>query len=100
MFLNPRYGVIGMISFPFFVFFELIGPLVELSGLVMISVSYLVGYLDAGFMLLFIGVSMLFGSLISVGTLILEELTFSLYQGVRLLKIVNYALLRISVIVN
>ena len=94
MFLNPRYGVIGMISFPFFVFFELIGPLVELSGLVMISVSYLVGYLDAGFMLLFIGVSMLFGSLISVGTLILEELTFGLYPGWRsLLKIVSYALL-------
>ena len=94
MFLNPRYGVIGMVSFPFFVFFEFLGPLIELGGLVMISISYLVGYLDAGFMLLFIGVSMLFGSLISVGTLILEELTFGLYPGWRnLLKIVSYALL-------
>ena len=26
MFLNPKYGVIGMISFPFFIFFELLGP--------------------------------------------------------------------------
>ena len=94
MFLNPRYGVIGMISFPFFVFFEFLGPLIELGGLVMISTSYLVGYLDAGFMLLFIGVSMLFGSLISVGTLILEELTFGLYPGWKsLMKIVCYALL-------
>ena len=93
MFLNPRYGVIGMISFPFFVFFEFLGPLIELGGLIMISISYLIGYLDAGFMLLFIGVSMLFGSLISVGTLILEELTFGLYPGWKnLFKIVCYAL--------
>lgn len=94
MFLNPRYGVIGMISFPFFVFFELLGPLIELLGLIMISISYLAGYLDSGFMLLFISVSMLFGSMISVGTLILEELTFGLYPGWRsLTQLVAYAFL-------
>ncbi len=94
MFLNPKYGVIGMISFPFFVFFELLGPFIELLGLLMISVSYLAGYLDVGFMLLFISVSMLFGSMISVGTLVLEELTFGLYPGWKsLAKLIGYALL-------
>ena len=94
MFLNPKYGVIGMVSFPFFLFFELLGPLIELAGLLMISVSYLAGYLDVGFMLLFIGVSMMFGSMISIGTLVLEELTFGLYPGWRnLAKLVSYALL-------
>lgn len=94
MFFNPKYGVIGMVSFPFFLFFELLGPLVELLGLIMISVSYMIGYLDIGFMLLFISVSMLFGSMISVGTLILEELTFGLYPGWKsLAQMVAYAFL-------
>lgn len=94
MFMNPQYGVIGMISFPFFVFFELLGPVIELTGLIMISLSYLAGYLDVGFMLLFIAVSMMFGSMISVGTLVLEELTFGLYPGWRnLMKLVSYAML-------
>lgn len=94
MFLNPNYGVIGMISFPFFIFFELLGPIIELLGLIMISISYLIGYLDAGFMLLFISVSMLFGSMISVGTLILEEITFGLYPGWKsLAQLIGYAFL-------
>ena len=67
----------------------------------MISVSYLAGYLDIGFMLLFISVSMLFGSMISVGTLILEELTFGLYPGWKSLsRLIAYAFLETSVIVS
>ena len=86
LFLNPRFGVIGMVVFPFFVFFEMLGPLLEILGLLMISISYLFGFLDMTFMLLFLTVSMLFGTLISIGTLILEELSFGKYQGSRDLR--------------
>ena len=32
MFANPRYGGIGMVAMPFFLFFEALGPVVEISG--------------------------------------------------------------------
>lgn len=93
MFFNPKYGVIGMLAFPFFVFFELLGPMIEIIGLLMISASYLLGMLDLTFMLLFFVVSMFFGSIISVGTLLLEEISFGKYQGKRdMWRLIVYAL--------
>ncbi|MFI4956572.1 MAG: glycosyltransferase [Gammaproteobacteria bacterium] len=32
MFFNPRYGIVGMFSYPFFVFYEILYPFVELAG--------------------------------------------------------------------
>ena len=34
MFLNPKYGLIGMLSFPSWVFFEWLAPIIEAIGLV------------------------------------------------------------------
>ena len=85
MFFNPSFGIIGMIVYPFFVFFEMLGPFLDIIGLLMISISYLLGFLDITFMLLFLSVSMFFGTLISIGTLVLEELSFGKYQGGRAL---------------
>lgn len=83
MFFNPRYGVVGMVIFPFFAIFEMLGPIIELVGLVMVSISYLLGIVDTSFMLLFLTVSLFFGVLLSVATLALEEISFSVYPNWR-----------------
>lgn len=83
MFFNPRYGVVGMVIFPFFAIFEMLGPIVELIGLVTVSISYLFGIVDTSFMLLFLTVSLFFGVLLSVATLALEEISFSVYPNWR-----------------
>ena len=83
MFLNPRYGVVGMVIFPFFAIFEMLGPIFELVGLVTVSISYLLGIVDTSFMLLFLTVSLFFGVLLSVATLALEEISFSVYPNWR-----------------
>ena len=83
MFFNPRYGLVGMVIFPFFAIFEMLGPIVELVGLVTVSISYLLGVVDTSFMLLFLTVSLFFGVLLSVATLALEEISFSVYPNWR-----------------
>lgn len=83
MFLNPRYGVIGMVIFPFFAIFEMLGPIVEFIGLVTVSITYLLGIVDTSFMLLFLTVSLIFGVLLSVATLAMEEISFSVYPNWR-----------------
>ena len=32
--LNPRYGVVGMMAMPYFLLFEALGPVIEVSGYV------------------------------------------------------------------
>ena len=34
MFFNPNYGILGMLSYPYWFFFELLAPLIEFTGVV------------------------------------------------------------------
>lgn len=94
MLFNPRYGVIGMVVFPFFAIFEMLGPLLELVGLVFVTFSYFLGVVDVPFMCLFLLVSVLFGVMLSVLSLMLEELSYASYPRWRdLLRMSLYAVL-------
>ena len=42
---RPRYGAVGLLSLPAFVCFELLGPVVELLGYVVL-IAYLTGILN------------------------------------------------------
>ena len=89
MMLNPKYGPIGLIGFPYFVFFEMLAPVVELSGYVIIPLSYALGVLDFRFFALFLTVAILFGIILSTGSVVLEELSFRRYpKTLDLLKLV------------
>lgn len=93
MFLNPRFGTVGMISYPYFLFVELLGPLVELVGYISMIVGALLGdiYLPfAGALLL---LSLLNGSLLSTGAVLLEEWSLRKYPRVaHLVTLCLYAL--------
>jgi cellulose synthase/poly-beta-1,6-N-acetylglucosamine synthase-like glycosyltransferase len=79
MTLNFRYGVIGLMAYPFFAIFEMLGPIIEISGIIFVVFSYVLGLTDVTFMLLFLNVAVLFGIMLSVAAILLEELSFSAY---------------------
>lgn len=79
MLFNPRYGVVGMFAFPYFLFFEMLGPTVELAGYVLTAVGLATGLVPPGLALLFFLVSVGFGVLLSLSSLLLEELTVRRY---------------------
>jgi cellulose synthase/poly-beta-1,6-N-acetylglucosamine synthase-like glycosyltransferase/phosphoglycerol transferase MdoB-like AlkP superfamily enzyme len=43
---NPKYGKLGMISLPYWFFFEFLGPLVEFSGYIIFWIFVLLGLLN------------------------------------------------------
>ncbi len=79
MMLNPRYGTIGMVAFPYFVFFEMLAPVIEMSGYIIIPVSFALGMVDLLFFTLFLTVAVLVGVILSIGTVVLEELFYRRY---------------------
>ena len=83
MLFNPRYGVIGMLAFPFFAIFEMCGPVVEVLGVFFVVLSFPLGSVDKEFMVLFFAVAFLGGMLVSLATLILEEMSFGTYPSWR-----------------
>ncbi|MBF8305138.1 MAG: hypothetical protein HW398_326, partial [Acidobacteria bacterium] len=92
MMLNPRYGRAGLVGFPYQVFVELLGPVVELVGIAAIVASAALGILGSSALLYMLLVGYLAGTCISVAAVLLEELTFRRYGSLReLLRLLAYA---------
>jgi cellulose synthase/poly-beta-1,6-N-acetylglucosamine synthase-like glycosyltransferase len=76
---NWRFGSVGLIGLPYFVICEVVGPFVELSGYLATATGLCLGWVSHGGALLFFAVSILFGLLMSVSSVLLEEMTICKY---------------------
>ena len=81
MLFNPRYGMIGLIGFPYYFFFELLGAVIEFLGYPLVIGSFILGIINLKFFLLFMGIAILWGLCISVTALVLAELSYRRYPG-------------------
>jgi cellulose synthase/poly-beta-1,6-N-acetylglucosamine synthase-like glycosyltransferase len=77
--LHPRAGAVGWFAFPFFLFFEFLGPLIELLGYVLTFLGAALGLFSWSEFFAFVFVAVSFGILLSVSALLLEEMSFHLY---------------------
>jgi cellulose synthase/poly-beta-1,6-N-acetylglucosamine synthase-like glycosyltransferase len=94
MIFNPKYGRMGLLVIPYYLFFETLGPLVELTGYVVVVFSYVLGLLSTDFLLLFLILAIFFGTFLSTSGVFLAELTYRRYpRWSHLLRMVWYALL-------
>lgn len=79
MLFNPRYGTAGMLGMPYFVLFELLGPVIELAGYVAFAAGLALGVLNAEFAALFLLAAVGLGALLSTAAIFLEELRLRRY---------------------
>jgi cellulose synthase/poly-beta-1,6-N-acetylglucosamine synthase-like glycosyltransferase len=94
MIFNPRYRAAGLLGLPYFLIFELLGPVVELLGYVAFVAGLALGVLDAQFALAFLLVAIGLGVLLSTAAVFLEELRLERYPRWRdLLKLTAYGVL-------
>lgn len=77
MFLNPRYGTIGMIGMPYQVLYEMLGPLVELAGLVVMPLSLYFGIITVPGLILFCTAGLQLGLLGSFSSLLADAVIFN-----------------------
>jgi cellulose synthase/poly-beta-1,6-N-acetylglucosamine synthase-like glycosyltransferase len=94
MFMNPRYGKVGLIGMPFYLIFEALGPIFEIAGYVVMLLLFLFGRLNPGIAALFFLLAVLNGIVLSVTALVLDDLLFKRYERTRdLLKMIGAAFL-------
>jgi cellulose synthase/poly-beta-1,6-N-acetylglucosamine synthase-like glycosyltransferase len=94
MLLNPRYGRIGMLVFPYFFFLEMLGPAVEILGYFSFALTVAMGWASPAYVAAFLSVAVLLGIVLSVVAVVLEELSFRRYPRTRdLLRLFGLAVL-------
>jgi cellulose synthase/poly-beta-1,6-N-acetylglucosamine synthase-like glycosyltransferase len=72
-------GVPGWVGFPFMIIFEWLGPIVELGGYLFMLFALWFGMVSLDAFLLFLFVAIGLGVLLSVSSLLLEEMSFHIY---------------------
>src|SRR5262249_28645188 len=83
MMARPGFGVLGLFAFPYFLLFEGLGPLVELSGYVLTIAGFCFHLFEWPVALAFFVATTLYGMILSVASVVLEELSTSRYPHVR-----------------
>jgi cellulose synthase/poly-beta-1,6-N-acetylglucosamine synthase-like glycosyltransferase len=83
MMFDRRYGVVGMLAMPYYLLFEALAPVVEAAGYLVTIPAVVFGVLDWRFAELLFLVAVLYGALVSLAAVILEELSFRRYPHVR-----------------
>ena len=93
MLFNPRYGRTGMIAIPYYFIFELMGPLIEVQGYLMVILALILGLMNAQLALLLFVATVLMGILISVSSLVIEESDADRFSLKDLLTLILYAVM-------
>ncbi len=80
LFFNPNYGVLGMLSYPYWFFYEFLAPIIEFIGVLGFIFFMLTGMINWPFFLALLGFILLFGWLYSVFAILMEVLTYNQYK--------------------
>ncbi len=73
MILNPKYHANGMFAMPYFFVFEMIAPLLEIQIYVTLIIGLIFGIFSLPFIVLLLVVTILYGSVLSLVSLLIQE---------------------------
>jgi cellulose synthase/poly-beta-1,6-N-acetylglucosamine synthase-like glycosyltransferase len=80
MLFRRRYGRIGCFAIPYLWLFELLAPVIEIGGIATIVLAACLGVLSREFFLQFLLFGYAFATVISIGSVLQEELTYKRYN--------------------
>jgi cellulose synthase/poly-beta-1,6-N-acetylglucosamine synthase-like glycosyltransferase len=79
MLFNPRYGRIGFVAYPYFLFLETLGLPIEILGYFAFTVTVVLGLAEPVYVVGFFMAAFAFGMVLSIAAVGLEELGFRRY---------------------
>jgi poly-beta-1,6-N-acetyl-D-glucosamine synthase len=83
LFFNPKYGVLGLLSYPYWMLFEWLSPIIEFLGLVYFTILAIFGQPNWSFFLLLLAFVLTFAICMSTWAVLFEEVTFHKYKNKR-----------------
>lgn len=90
---HRRSGTVGWLAFPVMLFFEALGPLIELVGYALMLLGATLGAISWDAFVAFLVLAVGLGLLLSASAMLLEEMSFRVYPDLRHLLQLSAALL-------
>ena len=79
---RPRYGMVGMVSLPGFLVFEMLSPLIEIAGYALLPLLWWCGLLNATLAGTFFMLALMYMVLVSAVAVLLEDIAFRRYPSI------------------
>lgn len=76
---NPKYRKLGMISLPYWFFFEFLGPLIEFSGYIIFIIFLLLGIINWPFFVILFALVISMGFLYSIYAILVDLVSHQVY---------------------
>lgn len=83
MFLNIRYGIVGLFTYPFYLLGETLAPIVEFTAYILVFISWYLGILDIYLTVLLVLICWGFATFITMVTALINILTYNIYGGLK-----------------
>jgi cellulose synthase/poly-beta-1,6-N-acetylglucosamine synthase-like glycosyltransferase len=77
---NPRYGRIGLAALPFYLVFEALSPLLELTSIVLVPLGLALRVLNLNFAMRFMLVAYGYAIVVTLTAMLIEEFSFRRYR--------------------
>jgi cellulose synthase/poly-beta-1,6-N-acetylglucosamine synthase-like glycosyltransferase len=90
MLFNPRYGAVGLVVLPFYLIFEELSALVEILAIIVFIVGWSLGIINPVVVLLFVAAGLGYATLLTIISVITEEITYHRYGSWRNLALLIY----------
>lgn len=91
---NPKYGSFGLLSYPYWLIFERLAPIIEFTGLIYFIILIFLQQVRWDYVFAFLALAYMFSVLFSIAALYSEELTYNQYKK----KGTGYKLVLLSLI--
>lgn len=83
LFFNRRYHLLGLLSYPYWFFFEFMAPLIEFFGFVIVIMLAILGLLNWNYFITLLVFIISFGLLYSAFAILMEVITYNQYKRKR-----------------
>ncbi len=80
MLFNWRYGVVGMVALPYELLYEAGGPVVEILGIILMPVLFLLGWVNDTSFVVFAALAFFAGVLFSLTSVLIDQIYFPRYH--------------------
>lgn len=97
MLANPKYGLVGFISYLYFLIYELFSPYIELFGVATVALAFAVDLINVPFMILFFLIYVVYSAILSLTAFFARIHTVDLKLGFTdVLKAIGLCTLELS----
>jgi cellulose synthase/poly-beta-1,6-N-acetylglucosamine synthase-like glycosyltransferase/phosphoglycerol transferase MdoB-like AlkP superfamily enzyme len=79
MMFNPKYGKLGMVSLPYWFFFEFLGPLIEFLGYIIFIIFLFMGIINWQFFFILFALVVSMGFLYSIYGILVDLVSYQVY---------------------